>query len=436
MSKNIQAIRGMRDILPVENVYWQYLEKKIQELMQAYGYQNIRFPILEKTELFKRSIGEVTDIVEKEMYSFLDRNGDSLSLRPEGTACCIRAAVENGLLYHQVQRLWYLGPMFRHERPQNGRYRQFYHWGVEVFGIAGPAIDAELILMTYRLWKQLGLQDQIVLEINSLGTQAVRAKYRQRLVDYLTPHIDQLDEDCRRRLQTNPLRILDSKNPELQKLIANAPTLFEDLGTESLEHFEQLRYFLDEAGVPYRMNPRLVRGLDYYSETVFEWVTEQLGSQGTVCAGGRYDTLVTQLGGPETFAVGFALGMERVIALLQQQHPKLQGNIVDAYLITLDKNSVQQGLLLAEKLREALPNLRLLNHGSAGSLKSQFKAADKSGATFAIILGEEEIQTKVISIKYLRVDQTQQKLTFEELVQFFGEQHEYLYDRSRTDRTI
>ncbi|NDE56828.1 MAG: histidine--tRNA ligase, partial [Gammaproteobacteria bacterium] len=316
MSEKIQAIRGMHDILPTQTPRWQYVENLLRRVMGAYGYQEIRLPIVEKTDLFKRSIGEVTDIVEKEMYTFEDRNGDSLTLRPEGTAGCLRACLEHGLLYHQTQRLWYMGQMFRHERPQKGRYRQFHQLGVEAYGMVGPDIDAELILLSYRLWRDLGIDHQLRLEINSLGTSEERSRYRERLVVYFRQHLEVLDEESLRRLETNPLRILDSKNPDLRAIIAGAPSLIEELQEESRAHFEGLLSRLDRLGLPYVVNPRLVRGLDYYSRTVFEWVTDALGAQGTVCAGGRYDGLVEQLGGKESTAVGFALGMERLIELL------------------------------------------------------------------------------------------------------------------------
>jgi histidyl-tRNA synthetase len=316
MAKQIQAIRGMKDILPQQTPLWQFLEDRVRMVLSRYGYDEIRMPIVEMTELFKRSIGEVTDIVEKEMYTFEDRNGDSLTLRPEGTAGCVRAGLENGLIFNQTQRLWYQGPMFRHERPQKGRYRQFHQIGVETFGLEGPDIDLELILITARLWKELGLEG-LELQLNTLGTAEERSRYRELLVSYLRDHYDQLDEDSRRRLESNPLRILDTKNPEMAELVSQAPTLMEHLTEESLAHFEVLKQGLDDAGVAYVLNPRLVRGLDYYSRTVFEWVTDQLGAQGTVCAGGRFDGLVEQLGGRATSAMGFAMGLERLIALLE-----------------------------------------------------------------------------------------------------------------------
>ncbi|WJW76266.1 histidine--tRNA ligase [Thiohalobacter sp. IOR34] len=411
--KSIQAIRGMNDILPEQTPVWQWLEGTVRELLQGYGYREIRMPVLEKTELFKRSIGEVTDIVEKEMYTFEDRNGDSLTLRPEGTAGCVRAGIEHGLLYNQIQRLWYLGPMFRHERPQKGRYRQFHQIGVEAFGMPGPDIDAELILLSARLWRALGLEG-VRLELNSLGSPEARAAYRQRLVDYLQAHREQLDEDSLRRLHSNPLRILDSKNPEMQALIEAAPQLAEHLDAASQEHFEQLRARLDMAGIDYRINPRLVRGLDYYSRTVFEWVTDRLGAQGTVCAGGRYDGLVEYLGGRPTPAVGFALGIERLIALLEAQGATPPAPAPHAYLVLVGDQAQPAGQVLAERLRDALPGLRLLVNCGGGSFKGQFKRADRSGAALALILGEDELAAGLLAIKPLRGEGEQCHVTEQE----------------------
>ena len=399
---NIQAIRGMNDILPGETPEWRHLEAVVRQLLDAYGYREIRMPIVEKTELFKRSIGEVTDIVEKEMYTFEDRNGDMLTLRPEGTAGCVRAGIENGLLHNQVQRLWYRGPMFRHERPQKGRYRQFHQIGVEVFGLNGPDIDAEHILMTARLWKMLGLGDSVQLQINSLGSLESRTAYRAILVDYLWEHVNELDEDSRRRLESNPLRVLDSKNPAMRDLIQAAPKLTEHLDEESQGHFDTLRRILDGAGLEYTINPCLVRGLDYYGKTVFEWVTDKLGAQGTVCAGGRFDGLVEQLGGKPTPAVGFAMGVERLVSLLEAEQVPQEQYCPHAYLVLVGDAAQQQGLLLAERLRDALPLLRLETHCGGGSFKSQFKKADKSGARLALILGEEEVSNAAIGIKFLR----------------------------------
>ena len=391
----------MNDILPGETSAWQYLEDTLREVVHAYGYQEIRLPLLEKTELFKRSIGEVTDIVEKEMYSFDDRNGDSLTLRPEGTASCVRACMEHGLLHNQVQRLWYAGPMFRHERPQKGRYRQFHQVGVEAFGMDGPDIDAEMIFMTARMWAKLGLQGA-VLQINSLGTLAARADYRSALVAWLREHEAALDEDSRRRLESNPLRILDSKNPEMQSLLEAAPKLPDYLDAESAAHFSALCVLLDKAGLHYEVNPRLVRGLDYYSKTVFEWVTDQLGAQGTICAGGRYDGLVEFLGGKPTPAFGFALGLERLLALLEAGGVALPESLPHVYLVLNGDRGVQDGMVFAESLRAALPGLRVLSNCGNGSFKSQFKRADKSGAAYALVMGDDEVQQGAVLLKPLR----------------------------------
>lgn len=405
MSKPLQAIRGMNDILPEQTPLWRYFEGAVASLLDGYGYRQIRMPIVEFTELFKRSIGEVTDIVEKEMYTFEDRNGDSLTLRPEGTAACVRAVLEHGLSGGgQTQKLWYIGPMFRHERPQKGRYRQFHQIGVEVFNIDGPDIDAELIALTWRLWGLLGIRDAVKLELNSLGTSAARAVYRDALVEFLTAHADQLDEDSRRRMNTNPLRVLDSKAPETQALLVNAPKLADYLDEESQQHFEGLKARLDAAGVPYVINPKLVRGLDYYSKTVFEWVTDQLGSQGTVCAGGRYDGLVEQMGGKPTAGVGFAMGIERLVLLLETlgKVPAEIARTVDVYLCAFGEPAELAALALSERLRDELPWLRLQVNAGAGSFKSQFKKADKSGALYALILGEDELAQQMVGCKPLR----------------------------------
>lgn len=411
LSKAIQAVRGMNDILPDHTPYWQQIEGAVRDILAAYGYSEIRMPIVERTELFARSIGEVTDIVEKEMYTFEDRNGDSLTLRPEGTAGCVRAGIENGLLYNQVQRLWYLGPMFRHERPQKGRYRQFHQIGAEVFGLEGPDVDAELILMTGRLWRQLGIADLVELQINSLGTAAARAAYRDRLVNYLKEHHAALDEDSRRRLETNPLRILDSKNPDMQPIIGQAPLLIDHLDPESRAHFDRLVAVLEAAGLRYTLNPRLVRGLDYYGRTVFEWVTDALGAQGTVCAGGRYDGLVEHLGGRATPAVGFAMGLERLVALMESAQRARPADVAPHAYLTLLGDSVQQdGLLLAERLRDRVPGLRLLTHCGGGGLKAQLKRADRSGAALALLLGENEVARGEVGLKYLRENNDQESL--------------------------
>ncbi|KHD10043.1 histidinol dehydrogenase [Candidatus Thiomargarita nelsonii] len=416
-SQKIQAIRGMNDILPTQTPIWQHIETTIRQVLHSYAYQEIRLPLLEATELFNRTIGEVTDIVEKEMFSFTDRNGDRLSLRPEGTAGCVRAGIEQGLFYNQIQRLWYMGPMFRHERPQKGRYRQFHQIGAEAYGLAGPDIDAEIILMTARFWRQLGLND-LELQINSLGTAAARAAYREHLVNYFSDHHKQLDADSQRRLHTNPLRILDSKNPDMQTLIEGAPQLLEHLDEPSQTHFAMLKQLLDQAGVNYRVNPRLVRGLDYYNRTVFEWVTQKLGAQGTVCAGGRYDTLVEQIGGRATPAIGFAMGIERLVLLLDAEMPN---NAPHIYLITVGDEGMQQGFRLAETLRDAIPKLRLLTHCGGGRFKSQFKRADKSGAKIALVLGEDEVAKQQVTVKYLREKQPQLSLAQSDLVHYLKE---------------
>jgi histidyl-tRNA synthetase len=425
VSQSIQAIRGMNDILPADVFLWQFVENTLQETLHSFGYQEIRVPIVEKTELFKRSIGEATDIVEKEMYTFLDRNNESLTLRPEGTASCVRAGIEHGLLYNQIQRLWYLGPYFRYERPQKGRYRQFFQCGAEVFGIESPDVDAELILLSATILERLGLKPYVTLQLNSLGSVEARANYRQELVNYFTQHADQLDEDSQRRLTSNPLRILDSKNPTMQELIANAPKLTNHLDEASALHFEKLKQYLTSLGIQYTVNPCLVRGLDYYTKTVFEWVTNELGAQGTVCAGGRYDGLVEQLGGKSTPALGFALGMERTILLLQQTHPQLTAQTLDIYFITDNEASFQQGLKLATEIRKHLPNIRMLQHCGGGNLKNQFKKADKSGARLALILGEQELATNTITIKFLRENIQQETIPQANLVH-------YLSDRLKT----
>jgi histidyl-tRNA synthetase len=410
----------MNDILPDQTPLWRYVENTVAALLDTYGYRQIRMPIVEFTELFKRSIGEVTDIVEKEMYTFEDRNGDSLTLRPEGTAACVRAVLEHGISGGgQVQKLWYMGPMFRHERPQKGRYRQFHQIGLEVFNLDGPDIDAELIVMTWRLWQALGIRSAVKLELNSLGTSEARARYREALVAYLTQHLDVLDEDSQRRLKTNPLRVLDTKHPETQAILGDAPKLADYLDDESRLHFEGLKARLDTAGIPYVINPKLVRGLDYYSKTVFEWVTDQLGSQGTVCAGGRYDGLVEQMGGKPTPGVGFAMGLERLILLLETlgQMPESIARQVDVYLCAFGEAAELAGLALAERLRDALPSLRLQVNAGAGSFKSQFKKADKSGALFALILGDDELAARSVGVKPLRGQGEQQNIAWDALAE-------------------
>jgi histidyl-tRNA synthetase len=413
LSKKLQAIRGMYDILPDQTPQWQGIEKVITDVLNQYGYQEIRLPAVEKTALFARSIGEQTDIVSKEMYTFNDRNNDQLTLRPEGTAGCVRAGLEHGLFHNQTRRLWYIGPMFRHERPQKGRQRQFHQIGVEAFGMPGPDIDAENILMCARMWEALNLSS-MTLQINTLGTPESRTHYRQILIDYFSDHQEQLDEDSQQRLHTNPLRILDSKNPQLQALIQSAPTLDEYLDAESADHFAGLKSILDNASVNYEINPRLVRGLDYYSKTVFEWITDQLGAQGTVCAGGRYDGLVSHFGGNHTPAIGFALGLERLIQLTGEGAVN-RDQTPHAYLILAGDDTISPGLQLAESMRDNIPGLRLITHCGGGSFKSQFKKADKSGARLALILGDDELAEKSVGIKFLREEADQVTSTWADL---------------------
>ncbi|QHJ13522.1 Histidine--tRNA ligase [Paraglaciecola mesophila] len=416
MSKQIQAIRGMNDCLPEQSGLWQWAEKAIREVVASYGYQEVRTPIVESTDLFKRSIGEVTDIVEKEMYTFADRNDDSLTLRPEGTASVVRAGNEHGLLYNQQQRLWYMGPMFRHERPQKGRYRQFHQFGVEVFGLAGPDIDAEVIALSARLWKKFGISEQVTLELNSLGSNQARETYRQALVAYLLERKEHLDEDSLRRLQSNPLRVLDSKNPQVQAAITDAPSLIDYLDAESKEHFHALCERLDALGIQYRVNPRLVRGLDYYNRTVFEWVTDSLGAQGTVCAGGRYDGLVEQLGGKSTQGVGFAIGLERLVLMLQANGAEeFVPSPVDVYVTAMGDEVELYALKIAESLRDVMPGLRVQTHFGGGNFKKQMKRADKSAARVALVLGESEQQEAQVSIKFLREDKPQIRVARSEL---------------------
>ena len=418
MANNIQAIRGMHDVLPEQTPLWQYAEQQLRGVLGTYGYSEIRLPIVEKTELFKRSIGEVTDIVEKEMYTFDDRNGDSLTLRPEGTAGCLRACLEHGLLHNQVHRLWYYGPMYRHERPQKGRYRQFIQLGVETYGMEGPDIDAELILIMDRLWKKLGIRNKVRLQLKSLGTIAERLVYRETLVSYFQQNLDKLDDDSLRRLGTNPLRILDTKNPAMQDVVANAPELMAFLGEDSLKHFNTLTATLNDLEISYEVNSRLVRGLDYYSKTVFEWVTDELGSQGTVCAGGRYDSLIEQLGGKPNFAVGFAMGMERLLALLETADNVPVARSVDVYMIRVGEIAEREGLRFAETIRNVAPGLKLQVNCGGGSFKSQFKKADKSGAEYALILGDDEVSRGEVSIKSLRDGQEQQTLSQAQTIKF------------------
>ncbi len=421
MAKQIQAIRGMNDILPTQSPLWQKVEGVLRSSVAAYGYSEIRTPIVENTDLFKRSIGEVTDIVEKEMYTFEDRNGDSLTLRPEGTASTVRAGNEHGLLYNQEQRLWYMGPMFRHERPQKGRYRQFHQFGVEVYGIGSADIDAEVLMLSARLWEKLGISEHVTLELNTLGDPAERAAYREALVAFLEQHKDKLDEDSQRRMYSNPLRVLDSKDANVQAILVDAPALMDYLGEESSQHFAQLRELLDAVGIQYRVNPRLVRGLDYYNRTVFEWVTNSLGSQGTVLAGGRYDGLVAQLGGKDTPAVGFAMGLERIVLLLETL--ELTQDIpaaVDVYVSAMGDSCLVEAFKVTQELRAALPNLRVMSHCGGGNFKKQMKRADKSGAQVALLIGEEELAEGMVSVKYLRNDNEQQRVARNALTAFLA----------------
>jgi histidyl-tRNA synthetase len=416
MSQALQAVRGMNDILPAEAEFWELFEETIRSWLKAYGYRPIRLPIVEPTPLFKRAIGEVTDIVEKEMYSFIDSlNGEALTLRPEGTAGCVRAVIEHNLIARQPARLYYLGQMFRHERPQKGRYRQFHQVGVEALGYAGPDIDAEMILMGARLWGDLGL-DGIELQINSLGQPDERARHRAALVSYFEENAERLDEDGKRRLYTNPLRILDTKNPALQDLCAGAPRLIDFLGAESLAHFEGVQRILRDAGLPYKINPRLVRGLDYYNLTVFEWVTDKLGAQGTVCAGGRFDGLVGQLGGKPAPACGFAMGIERLIALIKEAGGEPAGPAPDVYLVHQGEDAARLAFRVAEGLRDQ--GIAVLQHCGGGSFKSQMKKADGSGATFAVIIGDDEAATGEAQLKPLREEGAAQlKLKVDDLAE-------------------
>ena len=419
MSKQIQAIRGMNDCLPAQSGLWQYVESVIRQVVASYTYQEIRTPIVESTHLFKRSIGEVTDIVEKEMYTFDDRNNESVTLRPEGTASVVRAGNEHGLLYNQQQRLWYMGPMFRYEKPQKGRYRQFHQFGLEAFGFAGPDIDAEIILLSQRLWQRFGIHEHVSLEINSLGSNQARADYKAQLVSYLRTRQSELDEDSLRRLESNPLRVLDSKNPQVQAVVKDAPKLIDCLDEESAQHFKNLCERLDNFGIEYRVNPSLVRGLDYYNRTVFEWVTSSLGSQGTVCAGGRYDGLVEQLGGKATQGVGFAVGLERLILMLQTlELDKQVAAPVDVYVTALDESVELYAWQVAEQLRNSLPQLRVMNHCGGGNVKKQMKKADASGAKLALIVGQDELQQQTVAIKNLREHSEQVSVARADLTRF------------------
>lgn len=414
----IQAVRGFNDILPPKTEDWNFLEQQIRHIASQYHYAEVRFPVLEKTELFIRGVGEVTDIVEKEMYTFTDRNGDSLTLRPEGTASCVRVAMEHGLLHNQVQRLWYAGPMFRHERPQAGRYRQFYQVGFEAFGMADAYADAEIILMTARLWRQLGLLDKLSLQINTLGTPTARQAHRAQLIAYFEQHFEQLDEDSKKRLHRNPLRILDSKNPELTDVIANAPKLRDYLDEASIAYFDCLKALLRENGIKFEENPRLVRGLDYYTHGVFEWVSNQLGAQATVCAGGRYDGLVEQLGGKPTPAVGCAMGLDRILLLLETNQLLPVKQTPWLYLLSVGEEAKAQAVHIAELVRNQFPEAVVVNDAMLASFKSQMKRADKSGATLALIIGEDEVKTATISVKFLRQDTPQQLVKQSDIIEF------------------
>ena len=416
MAKFIQAIRGMNDCLPTQTPLWQMAEQAVRDTVAAYGYSEIRTPIVESTDLFKRSIGEVTDIVEKEMYTFDDRNGDSLTLRPEGTACTVRAGNQHGLLYNQEQRLWYMGPMFRHERPQKGRYRQFHQFGVEVYGIADAQADAEVLLMSAHLWQKLGMTEHVRLEINTLGDNHERAHYRDALIAYLEQHKDVLDEESSRRMYTNPLRVLDTKNPQVQAILTDAPTLSDYLGEESKAHFEKLCELLRLAGIQYQVNDRLVRGLDYYNRTVFEWVTDSLGAQGTVLAGGRYDGLVEQLGGKATPAVGFAMGIERLVLMLEAlELVDNVPNVVDVYVCAMGENAQNHSMVISERLRQQHCGLRVMKHNAGGNFKKQMKKADQSGAKIVLIFGDDEIENAQVSVKYLREDKPQVTVSMSDL---------------------
>lgn len=417
MAKNIQAIRGMNDCSPTESPLWQWIEGQVRQILSSYGYSEVRMPIVESTPLFARAIGEVTDVVSKEMYTFWD-NDEQLTLRPEGTAGCVRAAIEHGWIYNNEQRLWYMGPMFRHERPQKGRYRQFHQAGVEVFGISTPEIDAELIILTACLWKALGIDQHVSLQLNSIGSLEARANYRSALVAFLENHQDLMSEEEKERLVKNPLRILDTKNQALQDVLDGAPKLLDYLDDESREHFAQLCGLLDAVGIQYEINPKLVRGLDYYNKTVFEWVTSALGAQGTVCGGGRYDGLVEQLGGHATSGVGFAMGLERLVLLVQEVNKSIPvKSAVDIYVVYQGEGTTLAAFQLAEKLRSELPHLSTMLHCSGGNFKKQFKRADKSGATLALVLGESEVQNNQVVVKHLLGAAEQQTIDVANLIE-------------------
>jgi histidyl-tRNA synthetase len=413
MSNTLQAVKGMNDILPEEATLWLWFEDTVRDWLEAYGYRNIRMPLVEPTALFKRAIGEVTDIVEKEMYSFEDSlNGDHLTLRPEGTASCVRAVLQHNLLYNAPQRLWYSGPMFRHERPQKGRYRQFHQIGVEAMGFAGPDIDAEQIVMCARLWNKLGIKD-VSLQLNTLGDSASRQRHRDKLIAYFEHHKDALDADAQRRLYSNPLRILDTKNPAMQELVGNAPKLMDELEDDALRHFEAVQAILRQHNIAYEINSRLVRGLDYYNRTVFEWVTTRLGAQGTICAGGRFDGLIEQIGGKPAPAMGFAMGVERLLALLQEDGMAPPPAALDVYVVHQGEQAQAVAWRAAETLRDA--GLRVLLHCGGGSFKSQMKKADGSGALCAVIVGDDEAAADAVMLKPLRGSGEQQRVAMHSL---------------------
>ena len=418
MSKKIQAVRGMNDLLPKDSNLWAFVERTIVDLFSSYGYKNIRTPLVEKTDTFCRAIGQATDIVEKEMYSWTESNGESLSLRPEGTAGCVRMMIEHNLPREGIQKIFYQGAMFRHERPQKGRYRQFHQVGLEVFGAQDAKVDAELMMITHSLWNKLGLKN-VTLEINTLGSSEARASYRQILVDYFSKHKDQLDEDSLRRLETNPLRILDSKNKDMQSLINAAPKLMDHLDKDSAKHFEQFKNYLNCLDIDFVINTRLVRGLDYYNRTVFEWTTTDLGAQGTICAGGRYDGLVEKMGGKPTDAVGLAIGLERLILLLEEQNIKADNQPLSIYMITSGDTVQLKSMQIAKKLHDEIPSVTIFNDITLGSFKSQFKKADKVSADFALILGEEELNNNQVSIKPLKSQEQQQTLSLDEAIKYF-----------------
>ncbi|MDW3096405.1 MAG: histidine--tRNA ligase [Gammaproteobacteria bacterium] len=423
MSKNIQSIRGMHDFAPEEAESMRMLESKLLSVLKNYAYQEIRTPIVEKLELFKRSIGEVTDIVEKEMYAFEDRAGDWLGLRPEGTASAVRAGIQNGWLYNQQQRYWYLGPFFRRERPQKGRYRQFHQLGVETFGMQGPDVDLELILLSRSMWQSVKLPvENLQLQINTLGDNEARAKYREQLIAYLSDHQNDLDDDARKRMHANPLRVLDSKNPEVQSIVSNAPKLIDYLDEEAKDHFDALRDLLRQMNIEFVVNPTLVRGLDYYNRTVFEWVSTELGAQGTICAGGRYDNLVQQLGGKATYAAGFAVGLERLLSLTEKQLNYALKS-VDAYFVALGEDASSYGFQLLAKIREQLPDCAIQMNCGGGSIKAQMKRADRSGARLALIVGEDEVSKQQIAVKHLQTNEPQQVLSENELLQLLKAQN-------------